>query len=344
MNSYNPSNIISLELALFDLTEGRSRLCGRFQRGDVIVGRSSDAGVCLANDAVSFEHGVLSRKGNGWFFKDLKSTNGSSLNGEALSPSSWYQVRGGDLLEVGDVVLRIQLTDEEPQRSFGQLFVFRGDEFVRTAYIEHEGVALVVGGWRSDLPRNDSDSSRATLIFEFRDSGLIARGESGLLVGSKNGTDVVLPVPLCDRDRMTIGNYQIFVMLADHFGRALQGVNGAGGLGARSSHDSWDVSDRLLLSRNVGERPRARFGERVASWGDEIPSLGEDGAELASRYLGTSAGGEGRPLAQDSLAFLPPPPPRPKAFFDTVEGRLFVGASVILIMSALTLALLLFGR
>lgn len=335
---------MSLELTLFDVTEGSARLCGRFQEGDVIVGRSSDAGVCLTTDAVSFEHGMFSRKGDSWFFKDLKSTNGSSLNGETLNPHSWYQVRGGDVLQVGDAVLEVQVSEDDLQRFYGQLLVLKGDEFVRTANIDHEGVALLIGGSRGEFPLTASDSSRAALIFEFRADGLSARGESGLLVGSKNGREVVLPVPLCDRDQMTIGDYQIFVRLSNHSGRGRQGDNDEGSWGAKPSHDSWDGSERFGLSRGGSGSQRARFGELGANGDEDLPSLGADGAELAARYLGTSAGGEGRPLAQDSLAFLPPPPPRPKPFFETVEGRLIVGSGVVFLISALTLMLLLIGR
>jgi pSer/pThr/pTyr-binding forkhead associated (FHA) protein len=322
------------ELSIFDVSMGAARLLARLGGGDVIVGRSSDAGVPLVGDAVSFEHGILSKKADFWFFKDLRSTNGSWINGNPLKAERWYLVRGGDILQVGDAIVRLEEHGGGGPVLEGRLLVLAKDEFLREFPVLQEGLVLSVGGSRGDLPLPSAESSRASLIFDFRHGCLFAKGESGLLVGRKNGEEVVLPVELFDRDEIAIGDYHIFVQSTNQSGA--QGKNED-----RLSKDTWDGSDRTTSDGSSWVQ-RPRFGD-AASGGDlENELLGTDAAELAARFIGTSAGGEGRPLAQDSLAFLPPPPPRPVPFLNTNEGRWVAVALIVLFVSAILISVLLF--
>jgi pSer/pThr/pTyr-binding forkhead associated (FHA) protein len=323
------------ELSIFDVSQGTAGLIARIEGGDAIVGRSSDARVPLIGDAISFEHGMLSKKGDFWFFKDLKSTNGSWINGNRLRADHWYSVRGGDILQVGDAIVRLEELGGAGPSVEGRLLVLEKGEFLREFPILHEGVAVSVGGSRGDLPISSQESSRASLVFDARHGCLFAKGESGLLIGTKNGEEVVLPVELFDRDEITIGDYQIFVRMPNQGGAQERSE-------ARLSKDTWDVLDRTTSDGSSWEQ-RPRFGDTSSGGDRESELLGTDGAELAARFIGTSAGGEGRPLAQDSLAFLPPPPPRPVPFLNTIEGRWIAAALIVLLVSALLISALLFN-
>jgi len=323
------------ELSIFDVSQGTAGLIARIDGGDAIVGRSSDARVPLVGDAISFEHGILSKKADFWFFKDLRSTNGSWINGNQLRADHWYSVRGGDVLQVGDAIVRLEEHGRVGPFVEACLLVLEKGEFLREFSIPNEGVAASVGGLRGDLPLPSAASSRASLVFDVRHGCLSAKGESGLLVGKKNGEEVVLPVELFDRDEIAIGDYQIFVQLPHQGGD--QGKNGS-----RLSKDTWDVSDRTTSDGSSWVQ-RPRFGDMASCRERDGELLGTDGAELAARFIGTSAGGEGRPLAQDSLAFLPPPPPRPGPFLNTSEGRWIAAALIVLFVSALLISVLLFN-
>jgi hypothetical protein len=216
-----------------------------------------------------------------------------------------------------------------------RLLVLGKGEFLREFSVLNEGVAASVGGLRGDLPLPSAASSRASLVFDVHHGCLFAKGESGLLVGTKNGVEVVLPVELFDRDEIAIGDYQIFVQLPHQGGD--QGQNEA-----RLTKDTWDVSDRTTSDGSSWVQ-RPRFGDMALGGEREGELLGTDGAELAARFIGTSAGGEGRPLAQDSLAFLPPPPPRPVPFLNTNEGRWIAAALIVLLVSILLISALLFN-
>jgi pSer/pThr/pTyr-binding forkhead associated (FHA) protein len=322
-------------LSIFYVSQGTAGLIARIEGGDVIVGRSSDVDVPLIGEAISFEHGILSKKGDFWFFKDLRSTNGSWINGIQLRTDHWYSVRGGDILQVGDAMVRLEEDGGAGPLLEGRLLVLEKGEFLREFSVRNEGVVVTVGGVRGDLPFPSAASSRSSLIFDFRHGCLFAKGESGLLVGKKNGEEVILPVELSDRDEIAIGDYQIFVQLPHQGGSQ-------GNSEVRLSKDPWDASDRTTYDGSSWVQ-RPRFGD-MASGGDrERELLGTDGAELAARFIGTSAGGEGRPLAQDSLVFLPPPPPRPVPFFSTFEGRIIAAALVVVLISAVLISVLLFN-
>ncbi len=67
----------------------------------VSVGRGTENGIVLKNDAVSTTHCELRRKGtSGFEVADLSSTNGTVLNGEELT-GEFRELRNGDELVIG---------------------------------------------------------------------------------------------------------------------------------------------------------------------------------------------------------------------------------------------------
>lgn len=71
---------------------------------EVVVGRATENAVSIPDTSVSRRHLSLRRDGNAWLARDLGSGNGTLLNGEQLATET--QLRDGDLLTLGDTVLR----------------------------------------------------------------------------------------------------------------------------------------------------------------------------------------------------------------------------------------------
>lgn len=71
----------------------------RLDEGTVIVGRSSRAGLPIADLLLSREHARFAWDGGGWWVEDLGSHNGTFLNGERLEARAG--VREGDVLTLG---------------------------------------------------------------------------------------------------------------------------------------------------------------------------------------------------------------------------------------------------
>lgn len=85
-------------------------------QGVTSIGRSGDNVIVLSDSQVSRHHAVILRdQDGGYLVEDLESTNGTYLNEARLLAAT--PVKAGDLLKVGDTVMRL---DEGPKPVFNQ--------------------------------------------------------------------------------------------------------------------------------------------------------------------------------------------------------------------------------
>jgi hypothetical protein len=82
----------------------------RYRNREITIGRDPACECSLNSEKVSANHARLSFSQNQWWIEDLKSTNGSFLNDEALTTPT--VVVEGDLLRCGDVLITIMLGAE----------------------------------------------------------------------------------------------------------------------------------------------------------------------------------------------------------------------------------------
>lgn len=83
----------------------------------VIIGRYDQPGIGQADvdltphgaqeHGVSRQHIVITMRADGVTVKDLKSTNGTFLNGYGLNPLQTYRLRHGDRLTLGRLMLQV---------------------------------------------------------------------------------------------------------------------------------------------------------------------------------------------------------------------------------------------
>ena len=71
----------------------------------VVIGRANDAAVRLADTSVSRRHAEVRPAGDGWTVVDLGSTNGTRVNGVAVTER---RLQDGDTISVGDTTLRFE--------------------------------------------------------------------------------------------------------------------------------------------------------------------------------------------------------------------------------------------
>jgi hypothetical protein len=76
-----------------------------FEADEVVVGRSEKADIVLDDSSVSRRHARFFRERDAWFVQDLRSRNGTDLNGRRLQAAE--RVRPEDLVRVGAVCLRL---------------------------------------------------------------------------------------------------------------------------------------------------------------------------------------------------------------------------------------------
>ena len=109
---------------------------------ELIIGRSSDAGIQIDRDSVSRRHARLSRQGDGWVVADLQSTNGSYIND---MPIREHRLQSGELLKIGNAIFRFlaapgldaALADEQYRIAVSDAYgrVVRSLEISGTQYI-----------------------------------------------------------------------------------------------------------------------------------------------------------------------------------------------------------------
>jgi hypothetical protein len=89
-------------------------ISGKYQGGEVplnrkelVVGRSSELDLVLAEDMVSRKHARFLVEGNSVVLQDLGSTNGTFVNGEKIKQS---QLKPGDRILIGSSILKLVIT------------------------------------------------------------------------------------------------------------------------------------------------------------------------------------------------------------------------------------------
>jgi pSer/pThr/pTyr-binding forkhead associated (FHA) protein len=74
--------------------------------GPVIVGRNPGADIVIGAGYVSGRHARFSLMGQNLFVEDLGSTNGTAVNGRAISEPT--ALRNKDVVTIGDVAIRVR--------------------------------------------------------------------------------------------------------------------------------------------------------------------------------------------------------------------------------------------
>ncbi|MCG8555258.1 MAG: DUF4388 domain-containing protein, partial [Proteobacteria bacterium] len=83
--------------------------------GEIIVGRSSDQNMVLVEDMVSRRHARISVEGGDVFIRDLKSTNGTFVNGERISEAKLSE---GDRVLIGTSIMKlVRSSESSPPRA-----------------------------------------------------------------------------------------------------------------------------------------------------------------------------------------------------------------------------------
>jgi hypothetical protein len=76
-----------------------------FKGSEISIGRDPTCDCILLSNTVSARHAVLSHHHSQWWLEDLKSTNGTYINGENIS--SPIVVIPGDQIDCGDIEINI---------------------------------------------------------------------------------------------------------------------------------------------------------------------------------------------------------------------------------------------
>ncbi len=68
-----------------------------------LIGSGGDADFVLLDPKISRRHAVITKKHNRYFLTDLKSTNGTFVNGRQVKPENEYPIGGADDVQFGSL-------------------------------------------------------------------------------------------------------------------------------------------------------------------------------------------------------------------------------------------------
>ncbi|MBK6847818.1 MAG: FHA domain-containing protein [Proteobacteria bacterium] len=204
----------------------------RFERAEVLIGRSALADIQLPDEAVSLAHARLRLEGAALFVEDLGSTNGTRLDGRRLIEGRAVELHEGAALALGDYELEIAADRGEerplmtPQRTASYARAMAREALVAGAaapgspYLEvmsgpqrgqrlelTPGSAPVIGrGLECQLVLTDADASREHARFKADLAGASITDLASKNGSFVNGQRVRGELPLCHHDELRIGN------------------------------------------------------------------------------------------------------------------------------------------
>ncbi|HKB04929.1 MAG TPA: FHA domain-containing protein, partial [Gemmataceae bacterium] len=92
------------------------------------AGRLGTLEIVLDDSSVSRRHAELRQAENGWWVRDLESTNGTYVNGVRLGPGE-RQLHPRDIVQFGKVAMMVELPDAPPPEPRAQSLV-NGDQII----------------------------------------------------------------------------------------------------------------------------------------------------------------------------------------------------------------------
>ena len=104
----------NLPFVLLIVEGGQQKKAFPLSRASVRIGRGSDNDIVLRDPSVSHHHAVLERQPEGFFLRDLKSTNGTRVDGARCDAMA---VAVGVKIEIGKTTLQLQQWGGAPGRS-----------------------------------------------------------------------------------------------------------------------------------------------------------------------------------------------------------------------------------
>lgn len=124
-----------------------------------LVGRTSDNDIQIKNNSVSRKHMKISKKGDKFLIEDLKSQNGTWVNGEKIKPGDQYEVDEGIPIFIGNVLtslgkeysddgmtIRYQIDLLEKTGEYGQNLLYKDSRITKRRDLEtiHEVSTLLM--------------------------------------------------------------------------------------------------------------------------------------------------------------------------------------------------------
>jgi hypothetical protein len=198
---------------------GVPQFASEVDAGRHVIGRDEENSLVLDIESVSREHACFFDARGRWFFVDLGSTNGSWVNGTKVGPQNVRLLRDGDLVQLANVALRVNLVLAPDERAdeledVPSIFVFRETEFEMEFPLASSSSRLSLPDLQGYLSLQDREVLPAMTI-NFRPGKLelvVATDNAKIGVnGNDWGGTAGAGRTLYDRDELDVGQIKLVV-------------------------------------------------------------------------------------------------------------------------------------
>lgn len=234
-----------------------------FEQERIAIGRGPGADVRIAHLSVSEAHATLRAEADGYGIVDHGSTNGTRVNGTALTPQRRKKLNDGDLIEIGAYVLRFQTGVLSTRPTTAE----RTSEFARRMFRLSRAGSKLGGPHLAVLTGPQTGHAL-----------MIPAPPCRLLVGSAAGCQLVLPDPAVRPEHAEVLRDLDGVLIRALDPSTPLDINGRA-VGERRLRDNDELvlgSTRLLFEDPAEQSMDALTGEpdaavRAASFGPSAP-------------------------------------------------------------------------
>jgi pSer/pThr/pTyr-binding forkhead associated (FHA) protein len=266
---------------------------------EAFVGRDPQAGVSVPVEGVSRQHAKITWDGKAYWLEDLKSTNGTFLNSQAVSRE---RLRHLDVITLGKEVDLIFVlrggADTAPAKKLGIL----------RAALAPEGPE---GGSPREIPRGEITLGRSPACNVIAESGAVSKVHARIErtadqlvledLGSANGTFVngnrVMTAFLQNGDTLSLAGVEVYRMIVD-MGEVTTGTSArlskafveaaikdkprfSAEWKTRFDWDTGELMELANLRQSIAEREKQREAAREKTKGVPVTKPGAHGAKAA---------------------------------------------------------------
>lgn len=157
----------------------------------LIIGRSPEADVVIDNTAISRQHSSLELRDGRHYLADMKSTNGTTVNGKKIS--SKVPITEKDIIFIGKFRLLQSAADDQHASSSYATAMDIDDEatvFVSSPRQQAQAVAQPV----QPMPSSASEKYRLTVIQGDASPKMLSLdGKSSVKIGKDSSCDIIVP-------------------------------------------------------------------------------------------------------------------------------------------------------
>ena len=233
--------------------------------GELVIGRAPDVDMRVDHPSISRQHAIV-RVGATITIADLGSANGTRLRGRALVPNEPVEIRPGEVIDLGSVLLVVQPRPSvAPSRRVWTHDYFEGrleEECVRAGRTGTHFAVLHVAGNATEA---DGDAARDAILATLRHEdvlGAYAPGAFEALLFEVEPADAQHLALLEHAQELDLGRQCHLADFVEEHRAALGGLEQTRLRDDRAGERTTLVAEQLALEERLGQRGAVEAQER----------------------------------------------------------------------------------